>query len=195
MREGSTIVELIPEKDPTTEEGFYKHYYVPDRSDGTPGDVKFEHKAPDKITEENGFYLTREGAVEHRTELEMVALRKQRQAEADQVLKTWLTAMQTDAKTAAAQYKDYYENSLKMHRDYLRMSDEKFTDWTQSMTKERNALRDQVDQLKEEVKDRKREHDETMLERKELLEALKLIPAVLTIVGAFIALGQKGKKK
>lgn len=195
IKEGSTIVELVPEKDLTTEEGFYKRFFVPDRPGGVPGYVEYSFVEAAKITEENGFYLTRESAAENRAEAEMIALRKQKQADQEQMLKVWLSALQADSKAAAAQYKEFYTNCLEREQAEHRQRSEEFDKFVSSTLKERDALNSQIEALKQEASDRKREHEENMLERREMLEALKLIPAILTVVGAFMALSQKGKKK
>ncbi len=195
LKEGSTIVELVPEKDLTTEEGFYKQLYVPDRADGVPGYAKYTFLPMEKVTEEEGFYITREGAIENKLEAEMLAARKQQQNDQEQLIKTWIASSQADAKAASAQYKEFYTSCLEMERDKLRKQSAEFEQFAQTTIKERAALQEQINNLKAEANDRKREHEENMLERKEMLEALKLIPAILTVVGAFMALNQKGKKK
>ncbi len=195
LKEGSTIVELVPEKDLTTEEGFYKQLFVPDRPNGAPGFADYEFVPTDKITEEAGFYLTREGAVENRKEAEMLSLRKQQQQDQEQILKAWINSVASDAKAAAAQYKEFYADCLELERQRLRKRNTEYEEFVQTTLKDHRALQEQINNLKQEANDRKREHEENMLERKEMLEALKLIPAILTIAGAFMALTQKGKKK
>lgn len=195
LREGSTVVELIPERDPTTEEGFYKHHYLPSRGNGIPGFHNQEFIPMEKITEEKGFYLTKEGAELNLAEQAIIAQRKEEQSNREQTVKAWVAALNADAKAATSQYKDYYNECLSMLREQNRKQATEHEQAYEALARERDALRDQVKQLKTEVNDRKREHEETMLDRKEMLEALKLIPVVIGIVGTIIALGQKGKKK
>lgn len=195
LKEGSTVVELIPEKDLTTQEGFYKHFFMPDRPNGTPGFHDQSFVPLEKITEDNGFYLSRESAVEDRVLQEIIAQQKQRQIDNEQTVKAWIAAVQADAKASQVHYKEFYAECLNTKREAMRKQANEYEQWTNTIAKERDALRAQVDQLKIETVASNRVHEEAMQERKEILEALKLIPAVLAVVGAFIAIGQKGKKK
>lgn len=195
LNDHGTILEINPVRDTSTQEGYYKTVVHAAKSSGIPGKVERAFLEMAKLTEETGFYFSAEAAKENlsRQASEKIALANQQSQET--LYKGWLTQAQADAKQFTQLTKETTSVANDKLRDLLVKNTDAYKTNTDATIKENKQLHEKLKNMGEELNDAKRTHDKDMAIRKEQLELLKLVPALIAIVTAIIALSKGAPKK
>lgn len=195
INDAGCVLEIIPERDTTTQEGYYKTVVQATKVCGAPGRVERVFIEPNKLSEDAGFYFTQDAAKENLSRQDSAKLALALQSGRDALYKGWLSSMQADAKNNAQALKDATAQQLQAIRDTLTKNTETSRAQANALLKENQLLRDKLKAAAAEAEDARRVHEQNMLRRKEQLELLRLIPACLAILTTIAALTKGSKKK
>lgn len=194
INDGGVVIQIVPERDTTTQEGYYKVVVHARKLSGVPGSVDRIFTPLEKLTEDGGFYYSNDAAKENISRVcsEKLAIAHQTSQEA--LFKGWLAQMQADAKLAASVAKEHLAAQVQVTRENLTKNADTCKGYCDDLIKENANLREKLKTANADYNDSKRHHEKDMQDRKEQLELLKLIPAAIAIIAAVLAV-TKGKKK
>lgn len=181
---------LVPQNhDTTRDEGFHLTQFRIVK-DGKSMAYSQLYLPPDKMNEDNGFYFSAELALQRRT-TEQAEKANEELSKSNNILKSLKVDVIKDVSGATKVTYDKLhlltERSLEETRSYVQ----------KQLDKDNEALlqaNKTIEKLQEELRDNKRSHEAAMQSRKELLETIRLVPPLLGVVAAVMAIRKKNQQ-